>query len=477
MRNHLSGVVLDWYDDNGATLKSKFPTPASLPDLIKEADIKPREKLEPEDFALVAIDEGHMHHKFACYDPGTTAMSVIYLMEHGEKLPEVAQKVAASNLVAACHRFGITPPTALRKTAADTLAGGNADGMNNSSFPPSQIEMGRKVEMEHTGNPQVAEEIARDHLAEFKDYYSRLDKMEETAKKEASIKDWFDPFSSTEEKMDKALAYARKQRAKGVKGYELIDEKDKKKSASMVDITGKTPAPKFKVAHSDNQEDYAVILPDGSKHYPIHTWDLMKQAEVYFQEEKGRMQPEIRRQYATKLASKASDMGYPLDPDIQDLGSCNWANQGHLKAAVEMRKVACQPNSTSRKFLDELFEKRASVTPDTYAEVLRRFDVDHGLDNGWDHVILDPWASTFGMNKVADVVWEDGADRVTSDQLANLAQTHQKRLCGVLTEDVIKEFVKDPVGIFESMPLPQKKLIARLSTDHPEHSELAQSSI
>jgi hypothetical protein len=43
-----------------------------------------------------------------------------------------------------------------------------------------QLEMGINVEQEHTKNPQVAREIALDHLAEFPDYYTRLQKMEES---------------------------------------------------------------------------------------------------------------------------------------------------------------------------------------------------------------------------------------------------------------------------------------------------------
>lgn len=570
MKNKYAGVTLDWYDDKGATLKDKFPTLESLPGVIKTASVLPAEKLNNEDFALIALDEGRTMRKFACHNAGTTAMSVIYFMEHGDKLPDGAQKVAAANLVRSCVRFNMRPPSALVKTAGmnqlirnallgggiggglgaaggalraeegergrgaligggvgglagaglgalgghmvnrglddvvntakrqastygegapdfmegfmeeagpaldairtygtpmaagaggmvgggagvlgsaladrpktasqkkvavDTIAGGKADGKPSSDFSSKQMEMGRKVEMEHTDNPQLASEIARDHLEEFGDYYTRLDKMEAQAKQE--------------------------------------------KRANVVDITGKSPAPKVKVAKASGPADYAVIL-NGKGYYPINTWDLVKKAEVYYQEEKGRMQPEVRRQYATKLASKAASMGYPLDPDIQEAGSSSWASKGHLQAAVEMRKIACQPGSEDRQFLDELFEKRASLEPGTYAEVLRRFDVQHGLDKGWDHVILDPWASTFGLNKTADVVWEDGADRVTNDQLVNLAQNHLKRLRGVLTEGMCKEFLKDPVGIFESMPLPQKRLISRLASDHPEYSEITQAEV
>jgi len=46
-----------------------------------------------------------------------------------------------------------------------------------------EIEMGLKVEREHTTDPEKAKEIAMDHLSEFPDYYTRLDSMEKKAKK------------------------------------------------------------------------------------------------------------------------------------------------------------------------------------------------------------------------------------------------------------------------------------------------------
>lgn len=42
----------------------------------------------------------------------------------------------------------------------------------------NQLEMGIKIEMEHTDDPNIAKKIALDHLAEIPDYYSRLNKME-----------------------------------------------------------------------------------------------------------------------------------------------------------------------------------------------------------------------------------------------------------------------------------------------------------
>ena len=55
-----------------------------------------------------------------------------------------------------------------------------------------QLAIGAKIEREHTHSAAKAREIARDHLAEIPDYYSRLKKME----REAGVKESYDgdPF-------------------------------------------------------------------------------------------------------------------------------------------------------------------------------------------------------------------------------------------------------------------------------------------
>lgn len=349
-----AGVTFDWYDDNGATLKEKFPTVDQVPEIIKTAAVKAKEDVANEQFALLAIDGNVLMRKYACHDPGTTAMSVIYFMRHGHKLPEEAQKVAASNLVDACVGHKLLPPAALSKRAMGKTAAGN-----------------------------------------------------------------------------------------------------------LVDITGESAPPRpVKLA----SHHYAVEL-DGAGYYPIDTWEQVKTAEEYFQMERIRMEPPIRREYAVKLAARADEIGYPLDNDIQDMGSRTFAYKGHVQAAIDMRKVACDPHGGAREWLDELMDKTASLRPEVFSECLRQFDIHEGLDHGWDQVILNPYESTFGISKIAEVVWEQGADRVTKDALQNLAQNHMTGMQELFTYDIAKEFMKDPIGIFNSMPDPQKKLIARLASD------------
>ncbi len=76
-------------------------------------------------------------------------------------------------------------------TESDEVKGGKADDLTAADIAKKfkvsllmvkkQIEMGKKVELEHTKNSKLAKDIAMDHLAEIPDYYSRLKKMEKEA--------------------------------------------------------------------------------------------------------------------------------------------------------------------------------------------------------------------------------------------------------------------------------------------------------
>jgi hypothetical protein len=53
----------------------------------------------------------------------------------------------------------------------------------DSQFDKKQLKRGIEVEKEHTTNPKISKEIAKDHLSELSDYYTRLDKMEKEGNK------------------------------------------------------------------------------------------------------------------------------------------------------------------------------------------------------------------------------------------------------------------------------------------------------
>ena len=77
------------------------------------------------------------------------------------------------------------------------------------SFIQKQLDMGEPIEHEHTGDHDLAKDIALQHLDEIPDYYTRLKKMEADAKKhhkqfkdvtEEGLRDWFGKSKSKDGK-------------------------------------------------------------------------------------------------------------------------------------------------------------------------------------------------------------------------------------------------------------------------------------
>lgn len=65
---------------------------------------------------------------------------------------------------------------------------GGGHNMPDSYFDPVQLQIGIKIEMEHTNDPEVAKAIAKDHLTEFSNYYISLSAMEQELKSGERIK-------------------------------------------------------------------------------------------------------------------------------------------------------------------------------------------------------------------------------------------------------------------------------------------------
>jgi hypothetical protein len=65
--------------------------------------------------------------------------------------------------------------------AMEHLKGGMGDGKQDVEFDPEELAMGVEIEKEHTNSALIAKEIAKDHLSEIPDYYSRLKNMEKQA--------------------------------------------------------------------------------------------------------------------------------------------------------------------------------------------------------------------------------------------------------------------------------------------------------
>lgn len=91
-------------------------------------------------------------------------------------LEAVAPDKAPSEIQIALNEYGLTVPAGMESFFRE----GHfvKSGMKFADIDKQQLDMGLKVELEHTTLKAIALKIALDHIAELKDYYTRLAKME-----------------------------------------------------------------------------------------------------------------------------------------------------------------------------------------------------------------------------------------------------------------------------------------------------------
>lgn len=258
----------------------------------------------------------------------------------------------------------------------------------------------------------------------------------------------------------------------------LFDIADQAVNTNLVDVSHARP-PMQKVAHPllDRPEmekvEYAIERADGSKHYPIGDQSSVKTANDYFSRNVGQFVPRDRREYAVKTAEQSKKMGLPVSPEIKKYASTGWnpSLQGHLTSRY-LHLIDADAPIEYKEELTKLAQAADQATPDEFAIRLEAFDKSTGLDDLWDHALPDPWMSTLGMEKTAKGeailprTYRIGETTVTEEELLLLAERGYRSVEKSFGHEISQAFAKNPIPVFESMPLPQKKLFARMASDH-----------
>lgn len=252
-------------------------------------------------------------------------------------------------------------------------------------------------------------------------------------------------------------------------GIEVPDVIEKLSSenvdTNVVDVTGKS-APTI-VRPQATDIEYAIERSDGSKKYPLDNAESVKTALSYFELHKAQFVPRERREYAVKVASVAVRYGMSTNPSINKYAGTEYSATlpGHLTIRRDY------VNEEGAVQLQKLASKRRTLDAISFADELAVFDRSHGLDELWDSSLVDPWASTLApLEKVANgsrastATFQIGNETVTEEELVRLSKM-RKVIVDNFGMDVANKFAEKPLDIFQSMPLPQKKVIASLARD------------
>jgi hypothetical protein len=494
----------------GEQLKSFFPTSNSLPGFVKQAHaISPEDhgQLPDDAFALVLVNGDEKLRKFACIDEGNTALSVLYFVKNAHKLPEEAKVRTAENLKIASGWYGLDVPEELEKIALlGKLVGkgistvGNFVGNRIKANPvgaamtaltmPSTIRETGNAIKSNLARVQGAEAVAGipgglaamgsgiEHLASADlDLLGHAFKEAEvtgTSSMPISIEGAGLDNEGPQRTIKKTSSLGRLVPHHGNEAsvppdvappvYEKNPEQAPQHMNPVVDVTDnevRKPV-KEKKASRYAQPTY--------ERYPLDSYEQVKQAAAYFGEYGERFEPVDRREYCVNLVKRASELSIHLDDRIRKYGSEKYASAQEIRAALDMRKeLLSQPDEVD--LLNKVASIQPSLEPNDFAAVLNEFDRVSGIHGQYDRTIYDPYYSTFGFQKTAEEdpsSWSDvvGNLHITGHELQTFAMNHWMKLKAQFGMDFADEFKKDPIGIYNSMPVEQKKLIIRLATEN-----------
>jgi HPt (histidine-containing phosphotransfer) domain-containing protein len=409
---HLGGLVLEVYD-SPKTLREMFPRLEDLPESVKTAHALGAEELArlPDGvFALVLRSGESVLRKYACIDRGNTELHVAFFLKHAHKLPKEAQALGAKNLLQACRWYGVSPRPELEKQALGLVGAANL-----ALAGPSIVRGSGSKIRENLGAVRALEGPPGQIGGQV------------------------------------------------VVPPSLLKAAEPDLLSGSLDLTGWVDVAESEPVRAPIDEGVRLeALSRGGP--PLETYQEVKEAAASFEASFQNLSPRGRRELAVKLARRAGELGIELGERALKYGSGTYAPLGELCAALELR--APHVGELHQEMLQALFDKRAEVQPEVYAEVLGSIDQEAMIDWMYDREITDPYASTFGARKLAeDDVFIDGNDYATKAQIEAFARTGFSSVQASYGRGLAEEFRKDPWGIFSSLPRAEKRRLVHMATD------------
>lgn len=459
-----AGVVLDFYDDlTGEVVRSTWPTQGTVPEIVKEAHYlspEEREILRDEGYALILENEGKVLRKFACVDEGNTLLSALYLERTHEKLPAEAVKVAAVNILEAFDRFELPVPAFL-KVAAKTGMGRKRDPMQQA-YAGEDADWAQRTNLNSVQGNQPSGRVAESAAVlktagVFKEgYYGDVGgHVSHVGGEVFAVRPGHpDNFKGSGQFNMHLYDKSRVDREM----QEIHRRKTKEASARRIDVSGLEPEVRSKTKAASR------TALDGR--YALDAFSDVEAAVRYFDDHYVDFTPPERHEYAVKTASRADELGIQTSAILDRYGGTEFAPDidGHLAS----RKAIVQ-DPALRNIYVELQEKRAAFEPEQFAQALTEADELAGLNWYWGGEVSDPYFATFGgrgVEKRAGWTWNSGTGEfVNEQQLKELSLTGREALEKTLSKEAIDAFQKNPVQIFESLPLPMKVVISRMAVE------------
>ncbi len=191
-----------------------------------------------------------------------------------------------------------------------------------------------------------------------------------------------------------------------------------------------------------------------------------KRAAREFNENWKRMSTEGRVKLAQALVPDCRKLGIELDPVAYDYAE-GVPDIGRMKIAMQTRYDLVEdpePYKELEKTASEYLDR-----PEEFIEKVWGLDVRTGISKFWGTKLHDPVLSlmkTADARSNSEESFTMGADYCTETDLKYLAEERYDLLRDKFGDDFAKQFTKNPITVFKSLPLNTKCILSRMSRDH-----------
>ena len=252
------------------------------------------------------------------------------------------------------------------------------------------------------------------------------------------------------------------------------------KSSSIVDTTGLTAPERIVSSPRPTTSNMYALVKNGQARYPIDSLDRVYKAVDYFNRYEDNFDLADRRQYCTKVASRMDELGLEVPQRMRDYAS-RTPDKQTIALAIYKRAEAIPSSHSLQASLIGLSKEASAMSGELLVSVFEEFDRQADLIDHWDRAVPNPILSVY-KEKTAeaapnDLMWEDGADRMSYRDFTTFVMSTRgaKLLKDTFSSELADDLLDPKSGpsVFNSLPDPHKVMIARMATDNSDGNDRA----
>lgn len=195
--------------------------------------------------------------------------------------------------------------------------------------------------------------------------------------------------------------------------------------------------------------------------YAFATADHLKVACAFFESQHDKIPSDLRHKYAAQIQRRSQELGLGAQGGMVG----KYASDHYsplVDAHISARASLLQSDNVQRARLEKIASMKRSLTPSHFAQVLHAFDKTAKLNRYYGGALTDPFLATFG--RMPDPysgykVKLASSRELTHEELRSIIGSKFDKIAEYLGRSVAEEMRKDPIAIFDSLPMDAKELI------------------